>query len=774
MKKNKFILILALFLINIITIPIAYAQAATGSRLYLVLINAAIIFVALFILQAFLIPKKPEKERNAVWIIVLLASLLLAYLFGQNGFLWQHPALARFVSIYVLVNAIVIAAVLYFALGFILRDKVPKSPEGIGGYGILIFLVAMIFAVKLGNQWVWDQGTIKEFARFFFGNEGILTTNKNRIFVFIGSAVLLSWFFNFVAIGKENTKINYALAIIFAAHMASGPDPYTIDNLKTLLLIVGTWVLGNNLSEKFTGKWKIAGYVIAFVLVYWATSIVETAATPEGKAAVAGKGVIGGFFSIFWGNKFWIFLFVAVLVIMVIIFRGDTGRRALTLGLEGAKKRLNAILKRTRFQRETPEGREPQVFRENRMLLHALVNFTTRSEITYRYWKFVKQGIALASSKLYGIIGEYKDKELLRKEIMAYRSGGTTSEGAEVGGWNKLNLEAIDLINEFYEVVYHMYFAGLYKLKKEGKYEAEMSYLVAIRVRADELLRRINVNYAKYKHAMGAFGAHHVIKAYRDIILDMSNPTGDVLEHPQKFARPGAEFEGGAGFYGPEFKARTDPATGYPIDEVNQYGELVADIVAQKDKFGELPDPTKFKKPRKLKNPKDIIDYPDFITLMQNIEEDWKGLAEDIRYGLHHPYSRTIKTYLAALEKKIYPEWADDQVPFTNSPTLQDQAIDMRALANPSMHSYWGRERIDSDSLPNATRPSYNPFPALSSLGLREYLDKRITQDMRDQTLAQKFKNKYPADTGHAEKDLDAGKPIGMLLGEKPAEGKQG
>ena len=73
MRKNNLIWSFALMLI--ISIPIAYAQesAFAGTRIFFILINAAVIGIVLFILQAFLIPGKPEKERVSVWVIVVLA-----------------------------------------------------------------------------------------------------------------------------------------------------------------------------------------------------------------------------------------------------------------------------------------------------------------------------------------------------------------------------------------------------------------------------------------------------------------------------------------------------------------------------------------------------------------------------------------------------------------------------------------------------------------------------------------------------------------------------
>ena len=216
MSKNKLMWSIGLFLIVLISLPIAYAQILpAGSSIFFILINAAVIGIVLFILQAFLIPGKPDKERTSVWVIVIIASLLIAWFFGSNDFIWKGP-LAIFLSYYVIINAIIIAAVLYFVFGLLKVNEKLGSKEGQTGYGILLFIISLLFAVKLGNLWIWSQPTISTLVAYFFGRYGILTTNENRIFIFIGTSVLFAVFFDYIGLGKENRKLNYMLAIIFA------------------------------------------------------------------------------------------------------------------------------------------------------------------------------------------------------------------------------------------------------------------------------------------------------------------------------------------------------------------------------------------------------------------------------------------------------------------------------------------------------------------------------------------------------------------------------
>ena len=117
MSRNKLSWIFAMVLTALAITPNAYAQVLgmAGANWYYLLINALIIGVVLFILQAILVPGKDPKEKTSIWLIIIIVSLLLAWFYGRNGFLWQGP-LAVIFNIKVLVNAVIIAAVLYFVL----------------------------------------------------------------------------------------------------------------------------------------------------------------------------------------------------------------------------------------------------------------------------------------------------------------------------------------------------------------------------------------------------------------------------------------------------------------------------------------------------------------------------------------------------------------------------------------------------------------------------------------------------------------------------------
>lgn len=291
MKKNKFILILALFLINIITIPIAYAQAATGFNWVVFIINTVIVFIVLFLLQAVLIPRKNEKERTSVWTIILLTSLLIAFFFGREGFIWQTGPIGRFFSTYVwyvvLVNTAIIAAIAYFLLGLMKVNQNLKSPEGNTGYGILIFLVAFIFAVRLGNNWIWNIETALRLRGYLLGPEGILNPNPPfyRLWIFLSSAILLAFFFSLYvkADVKGGTAISYALAILMASTIASaGASINAIIQLAEVIFVIflADALHGKVTDEKF--RWSLGIF-----LVGWASAAL-TSAYPQYTGFIGG------------------------------------------------------------------------------------------------------------------------------------------------------------------------------------------------------------------------------------------------------------------------------------------------------------------------------------------------------------------------------------------------------------------------------------------------------------------------------------------------------
>src|SRR3989338_745890 len=269
MSKNKLAWIFAL--IALIELPIAYAQNLTGtSQMILVLVNAAIVGTVLFVLQSFLITGKDGKEKTAVWIAIAVGSLVIAFLYGRTSFIWQGP-LAGIFSIYVIVNATIIGLVFYFIAGILpgIKDKLGK--EGSIGFGIMIFLISVFFAVKLGNQWLWDQSSIRQLIAYLIGADGILNPDPPgyRLYTFLGGFFLLSFFFRSYLIKEvDGSKwINYGLAFLIASSMAR--SGYSLQSVIIMGELIFFLVLAQALDTAGT---KTYNWLISFILVGWASA----------------------------------------------------------------------------------------------------------------------------------------------------------------------------------------------------------------------------------------------------------------------------------------------------------------------------------------------------------------------------------------------------------------------------------------------------------------------------------------------------------------------
>ncbi|MBI2124298.1 hypothetical protein HY637_04135 [Candidatus Woesearchaeota archaeon] len=244
MKTNKLMITGALILL--IIIPIAFAQIALppifgtifGNTWVILFINSFIIWFILFTIQAFAIGPKEGKEKAAVWAITLILAPVIAISFGGggDGYIWQVGALSNIFKIKVLVNGALISVFAWFVLG--LLDIKTQQPQGRIGLIILAIIISFSIAIKIGpDTWIWSTNNFEAAWDYLFGPEkndtfrgtpikagGILRPENYRLYIFLGSALLWSWFLSsFLNLG--NNRLSYAIAILIAAIQARTGTP---------------------------------------------------------------------------------------------------------------------------------------------------------------------------------------------------------------------------------------------------------------------------------------------------------------------------------------------------------------------------------------------------------------------------------------------------------------------------------------------------------------------------------------------------------------------
>lgn len=810
MTKNRLIWNIALFLIAVMSLPLAYAQTSLGGSLYFVIVNAAIIGIILFALQAYLIPGKPEKERTVVWVVVLVASLLIAWLVGRDGYIWQG-SLRGFFSIYVLVNAILIGAFLYFLLGFLKIGQL-ASTEGRTGYGILLFLVAMVFAVKLGNQWLWDQGTIRLFGSYLFGSEGILNPSgpKYRLWTFIGSAVLLTFFFqNYLVTGGEK-KVNYALALIIAANLASGGIAIrsVVIMAEIVFLITMAKTLGTTTTTRYGTNWFVAAFLIG-----WGSAAATYGTEYEGGLArivgwflgwfgLVGAGEVARPTSIGWWGKVGLVTFIIVGTITFFVF--VIGRGENIAILRDFKERYGRVifnrLKRSadsgilRFipfigsdwhKRETPEGMLPQIILENLDVFHTLTNWMKRIFIFFSKWQQVRDGgdeigKVLPSMKI------HRKERILANAIKAYRTGGEIENLDQNGdptgekeliehGWFGLNKELVKEINEVMKLVtLSIKDAILYGPTSQNP--KSVAFWDKRAIDLDNAKEKLSKNVGKIvsyktrlKERLEAYGPHHVIKAWQYLMLDQVNPSGRMYPHTYYFIPAGTKVVDKDGNV-----SKVDELT-----EVDMFGNLLEDEYNMSEQYGDPIPPykhgqqnPKYIKPRRVEDTRNIVNYSDAYKLPALIDHEWQGFMLDLRYGTYHPYSRSWPDYESKLKKiKLFMDDSQITADLPSNKDSRSPAFDREALKNPGQHIYWGRTKFEDEH--EKIEPK-NPYPSLSSYGLTRYLTEVTEKDMVDKVEAHHRLNLFLGDTGDWITSSEEAKRALGLMGEIKKEGAHG
>lgn len=341
MSKSKLSWIIAIILAVVLALPIVNAQSISGlgtGNIKFFLINAAVIFFVLFLLQAILVPGKEGKEKTSMWVIMIGLSLVVSWFYGSAGYVWQTGPLSLLFNLYVIVNAAIIGMILYLVSGFLdLKTKL-KSPEGGIGFTLIIFFISLIIAVKIGPQWIWSNSMVRLLIDFLFhvdaqGYGGILNpfSPYYKLWIFVSLFVVFSFFFNNFLLtgGAEKSKMSYALAIILAGHMAyNGISTSWAINISEILFIL---VFEKSLKASITTNWL--RWIVAILLVLWAGYAISSATgVSSASSTILGGGAsVGGVaYGIGWIFKA-VFLLIAGAATFFAInkyFPGGTGGAA--------------------------------------------------------------------------------------------------------------------------------------------------------------------------------------------------------------------------------------------------------------------------------------------------------------------------------------------------------------------------------------------------------------------------------------------------------------
>ena len=483
MKNKKLGLIIVFLSLIVLLSSVAYAQLGgiTRSPIAFFLINLIVIAFVLFILQSFLLGEKTTAGQRVFVIIgILMVSVVVAFIYGRSGYIWKivDPT-GKFFTIYVLVNTVVLSAFLYFLLQFApIGDKFKAGPEKVGAIIMILILSAVLCADfsrdEQGNgQFIWQTETVKKFMGYLFGETGILTANDNRIFIFITATILLTWIFNMFITGEggPGTKLNFYLALILAANMASGLKPTSLSTLFS----IGKWVLaiaifkGIHSQLSALGKYQLpASAAIAYFI---SSSVYSVIIKSQTVAEAVGLEEVGTVQQAGFGST-WVIAIIIFIVFWFFSKEKEEGKKGVmdeilrdglklseakfkkflrTIGIRG----LNLITQHSELRDSTPAGEVPYILRDLRVELEVLMNYMLRLEVFAGKESAVRDG-AVKAAEIQRIFRDMHPDDVPRS-IHNYKIGPDVIlednkfklKGGGNPGWSKSYYLICRLMNEF-------------------------------------------------------------------------------------------------------------------------------------------------------------------------------------------------------------------------------------------------------------------------------------------------------------------------------------
>lgn len=392
--------------------------------------------------------------------------------------------------------------------------------------------------------------------------------------------------------------------------------------------------------------------------------------------------------------------------------------------------------------RNMPDREREIVFR-NRLLFMRLLDQELRFDIFTVKFIVMKKAVGILQNRTRAT-GKFVDQAELKNLIMLLRSQkgkirfGTDiigedpvfvtrfSEYADFIGWNYLNNMTIYYMNHlirFFEAktregmelatrVAHITDPNerakeLAKLREAFNMELRKIAYEKVSQEIEKISTMLGTSRGQYNLRIKNYLPHYTIKAYTLYMWDMYNSSGEIFK-PYRFAKVGARYRDETG----AIRVVSDNDI-----EVNVYGEFMEDVSIEGVRAGRWPR-------RRLINPKrDSRPFPsglDMGGIAELYERDWSGFIRDFRFGIYHPYTRSVAEYIEAWDKGI---WKDDDIKWLPRGAATSLAFDLRVLANPGMYTWWGREKYTS---PETEVPKENKEPHISEAGIKQFIDRLI------------------------------------------------
>lgn len=386
------------------------------------------------------------RNKKLLWIlgIVILAVNSLVVTALSNPFSWISSRLSGGVGILaVVVNTVIIALLLYFAVTVFKLLEFPKAGTARTVFVIVLLLLSLYLSVGIsktsaGNyEFIWSKPVVSEVKDYLFssgeGGKSVGILRPSRILIFTGAALIFSWFFiGFLKIGGgNNNRFDTALAVLIAAEATRAGMS------KGMLIFVGQiialFMFYRQFQKEEKRHWLVAftwGYVIQSLVVsilfkpedrIWASWLLTMVRIPH--SAVGLIWLVIGIFAIL------------PIIVSVGLFASKKNKEAkdkenllgkcishISSSIKDIMNKIPYLAKHVEQRYSTPEGQFPFMFRKLRVELITHMNYLLRLQV-YHSKRIAVERVQADSEKVFRTTSQTRAGGSIKTNAFDYKVG---------------------------------------------------------------------------------------------------------------------------------------------------------------------------------------------------------------------------------------------------------------------------------------------------------------------------------------------------------------
>ena len=451
------------------------------------------------------------------------------------------------------------------------------------------------------------------------------------------------------------------------------------------------------------------------------------------------------------------------------------------------------------FRDKSAEGELPFIFRDLRVELETLMNYMLRLEVYTAKHMSVKYGIETMKTEVNQLLGQTNYLGHMKRDMDLYKNGTGYKQNSdgffeqsyrkleweERPGQRKSKVEAnqVGFLSTLW-LVYEFIFNEFKKSVEAQDFTADPGNVEdKARKGSEEIIEnKVKPQIAILEGARGRvmremekMGGVYRRESLMKAMLDQYLHCGK-YQHYYRFAKPKAKIwrykakpdKNRIIKYGKREPTNKEVAEKTWLTEVDLNGKFIEDInTVLIDQNKELANfkgsPLGYVRGVDIKDiyipvqEEDMLkdDTVGYQQILEWLNIEWLGFIRDVMDGRYHPMSKPVSYYTSAHSKgnwkyrkyNTLKQFLKREAPSIGAPGSSDPAFDREALKDPGNFVYWGRKRYH-DSEESINSKPLNPYPTVTALGLKLYIQDIAEKIEEDIQKAQLYLEQFVYATG--------------------------